>query len=445
MKNLWSKALLVVTMLVSAGSPLAAQPSAPEPITAANVGSLQLQATIPQGSGQFYDVNWSPDGRTLAIATPLGARAFDLLRPTNEPTMIYEPSGWAGCVDFVADRSVVLSCSTAGPDVWLWDRLTGEKLTTIVVGSSTVAHARFSPDGRFLAVVTNQEQGLYLWGVNGGADAITAANASSIRQIKTLDTGVRSGEFSFSSDSALLAVSRSHGLLQIWDTGTLELKSQQTEDVPNYDAPVYSLDFSPDGQSLVIGTYINDHYVFALVSTADTSVIRNLGADVPIDAPNDVAFSPDSKLIASAHNDGLVNIWNVDDGRLLHTLETEGGLAHALAFNRDGTLLATLNFNQGVRVWGIGDALALIPKPVLTVGSNAVVTLITSGDVLNMRAEAGTNAALLVQLRHNTLVTIVDGPLVVDGLTWWKVRNANQVEGWVVESVDGEQTLTPDS
>jgi hypothetical protein len=83
-------------------------------------------------------------------------------------------------------------------------------------------------------------------------------------------------------------------------------------------------------------------------------------------------------------------------------------------------------------------------KPVLTVGSNAVVTLITTGDVLNMRAEAGTNAALLVQLRHNTLVTVVDGPLVVDGLTWWKVRHANKVEGWVVESVDGEQTLTPD-
>lgn len=442
MKNLW-KALLLLATLLTANAHLAAQLTAPEPITADNVGSLQLQAYIPQTGGQFYDVNWSPDGRTLAIATPLGARTFDLLQPIDEPTMIYEPTEWAGCVDFALDRSVFISCDAASPTMWLWDRITGEKLATVTVGS-IVAHARFSPDGRFLAVVTNQDQGLYLWGVNGGLDPITAANASSLRQIKVLDTGVRSGTFSFSGDGILLATSSRNGLLQIWDTGTFELRMQQTEDAPNYDAPVYSLSFSSDGQSLVMGTYINDHYLLQMLSS-DASQPRDIGADVPMDAPNDVAFSPNAKLIASAHNDGLVNIWNVDNGRLLHTIQPEGGLAHAIAFNRDGSLLATVNFNDGVRVWGIGDALARIPKPVLTVGANAIVTLITEGDVLNMRAEAGTNAALLVQLRHNTLVTVVDGPLVVDGLTWWKVRNANGVEGWVVESVDGEQTLTPDS
>ncbi len=442
MKRFWLHVFLQLTMLVSAGSPLAAQPTAPEPITAANVGSLQLQATIPQSGGQSIDVNWSPDGRTLAIATPRGAHTFDLLQPTDKPTIIYEPSKWIGCVDFAPDRSVVLSCDAASVAVTLWDRLSGEKLATVVVGRGAAAHARFSPDGKFLAVVTNHEQALYLWGVNGGADAITAANASNIREIKVLDTGVFSGAFSFSADSTLLATDSRDGLLQIWDMTTLELKSQQTAAVTYKGTPVYSLAFSPDAQTVVMGIYGDERYFLVLVNAADTNLTQNLS--VVMDAPNDVAFSPDGKLIASGHNDGLINIWNAEDGRLLHTLETEGGVAFKLAFNRDGTLLATLNFDLGVRVWGIGDALALIPKPVLTVGSNAVVTLITTGDVLNMRAEAGTNAALLVQLRDKTRVAVVDGPLVVDGLTWWKVRNANRVEGWVAESVDGEQTLTPD-
>src|SRR5690606_29796174 len=37
----------------------------------------------------------------------------------------------------------------------------------------------------------------------------------------------------------------------------------------------------------------------------------------PVDA---VAFSPDSSRLASASEDGLVRVWQVADGRLLHTL-----------------------------------------------------------------------------------------------------------------------------
>ena len=64
---------------------------------------------------------------------------------------------------------------------------------------------------------------------------------------------------------------------------------------------------------------------------------------------------------------------------------------------------------------------------------------------LNLRAEAGTQSEQILQLKRNTVVMIIDGPKDVAGVPWWKVRNANGVEGWVVQSVGKQQSLVPDT
>ncbi len=314
----------------------------------------------------------------------------------------------------------------------------GGKLATLANGGHVLEYSRFSPNGKLLAVINGFERGIYVWGVNGGQDAITPANARQIKLLKLLDHAAYPSHMSFNTDGSLLA-SVTSKTVWLWDLQYLKPKVLKT-----YDASIYSVAFSPDGRWLALGMYVGDHYLIRLLNVTDANQTRDFSSESSLDAPNDVSFSPDGKLLVSAHNDGRIMLWNVADGHLLHTIDDVSGLAWRAAFNRDSTLLATLNFNQGVRIWGIGDALAVIPRPTLALNTQAVVMLAKTGDVLNMRAEAGTKAALLLQLKANTIVTIMDGPQQADDLTWWRVRNANGVEGWVVEAVDGEQTLTPD-
>jgi hypothetical protein len=83
---------------------------------------------------------------------------------------------------------------------------------------------------------------------------------------------------------------------------------------------------------------------------------------------------------------------------------------------------------------------------VLRIGGLATVQT-TQGDKLNMRLSPDLSAPVLAQLETGTHVTVVDGPRTANGFTWWKIRAANGLEGWAVESVDDDgirlQTLLP--
>ena len=83
---------------------------------------------------------------------------------------------------------------------------------------------------------------------------------------------------------------------------------------------------------------------------------------------------------------------------------------------------------------------------VLALGGLAV-TNTTKGDQLNVRLGAGVNFEIVAKLENGSQVTLLEGPRAGDGFTWWKVRSASGIVGWVVESVDDGgtrlQTLVP--
>jgi WD40 repeat protein len=68
-----------------------------------------------------------------------------------------------------------------------------------------------------------------------------------------------------------------------------------------------------------------------------------------------VAFSPDSKTVASGSKDKTIKLWEVNTGDLLQTLKAHQGTVQTLAFSPDGSLLASGSEDNTVKLWHIKE------------------------------------------------------------------------------------------
>lgn len=60
------------------------------------------------------------------------------------------------------------------------------------------------------------------------------------------------------------------------------------------------------------------------------------------------------------------------------------------------------------------------------------------GDELNLRDQPSLEGAVIIQLKENEYIEIIDGPVQADGYTWWKIKvdrwgSEGEITGWAVE------------
>ncbi len=106
------------------------------------------------------------------------------------------------------------------------------------------------------------------------------------------------------------------------------------------------LAYSPDGKLLAvassIGIYLRDAQTLNELRYIDTD-----------SAVSSVAFAPDGATLASGMNDDMVRLWRMADGVLLRTLEGHTDAVTSVAFSPDGTMLASGSDDGTVRFWGV--------------------------------------------------------------------------------------------
>ena len=174
----------------------------------------------------------------------------------------------------------------------------------------------------------------------------------------TIDLAIRRGVHSvaFSPDGSTVASDRDN-TVRLWDAVTgQEIEMEKNFWVAfqgNFTADINSVAFSPDGRMIAGG--INESEVICLWDAATGENLRFMKENAPngLHWVNTVAFSVDSKILASGSEDGNLYLWDVETGRKLKALTEATENIFSVAFSNDGKTLASGNAGNTIRLWDI--------------------------------------------------------------------------------------------
>jgi WD40 repeat protein len=385
-------------------------------------------ALSPEG-----DVFASPDadGKSIALLDPLTGRERGRARGSDYPAFI----------TFSSDGTAV-TCSSKDGVVRVWDAATGKPRAWFKALSTGFMRAALSPDGRLLALAGRADNAIHVWDLAAGRElhsfaghrggVLTVAFIGAGKEVATVSrdsthvapyvtewagwsfrrwdaaTGAEvavtsrdpRGEVfltAFSADGRRLATVIHDGTLRLWDveagkevrtwkvptresttTGTDPRGGKTVIKTPHPD--VFSLEFTPDGQTLLAAGGSNLHrwevatgkelppfqageggarpnlFAHALSPDGRTVLVGSSGPRnelTLVDAatgkalrrlegvqglPQHPTFSPDGRTVAVDER-GAVSLWEVASGRLRGRLRGPW-MAFALAFSPDGRFLA---------------------------------------------------------------------------------------------------------
>lgn len=153
----------------------------------------------------------------------------------------------------------------------------------------------------------------------------------------------------FTKDGKKLASGGPPHTLKLWDVAKGELLEDMGED-KNPDAPsVGALAFSPEGQSLAVGTWLGaDVEVWDLGKRKPRLVLTGHEKRV-----TSVIYSPEGKTLSSASMDGTVRLWNSTSGELQHILKGHPQWASCIVFSPDGKVIFTGSGGGDVFAWDV--------------------------------------------------------------------------------------------
>jgi len=176
----------------------------------------------------------------------------------------------------------------------------------------------------------------------------------------TLTVGYERGAtIAYAPDGQSILTSSQDGTIRFWNAanGTLQ-KTLKLKD-----RLIWDMTYSPNGKLFAFttsqiarstdqdlpNTYTNHKIQARDVKT--NQLILDI-KDLP-QAINAIFFSPDSRLLASAGDDGSTRLWNVATGKQLALLQVNDQIIWDAAFSPDGTLIATASRDGTVRLWGV--------------------------------------------------------------------------------------------
>ena len=337
--------------------------------------ALPENSTARFGKGRIIEIQYSPDGTQLAVATPVGVWIYDaqsgeelnLLtgHRSEVKSVVYSSDGttiatgssdgvrlWDAAkgnlkaiiktnsvrsMTFAPDDTTIVTGGNDGP-VHLWDVATGQRKAEFIGHTSVVSSITYSPDSTTIATASEDDT-VRLW------DAATGQHKTTLSGHTEWVTSV-----AYSPDGATIATASLDDTVRLWDATT----GQRKTTLSGHQHYAISVVYSPDGATIASRGW--DGIIFWRAD-ADSPVVTLKGR---IPRVSSLTYSPDGATIAIARNDGTAYLWDATAAESNTKLQPKHGTeplfsghkrwADCLTYSPDGTTIATGDGN-GVHLW----------------------------------------------------------------------------------------------
>jgi RNA polymerase sigma factor (sigma-70 family) len=306
----------------------------------ANTGKLVRRLGEREHAPNAFALAFSPDGKVLASGGYAGQVALRDVTSGEVVRAFKAHDHNVYCLAFTPDGKALASGSYDGT-VCVTDLASGKEVRKFRVMKEPAWAVALSPDATLAACGDQVDTTVLLWDVTTGKE---------LRRLTRSGTG--SIRLAFSADGRALAATDGGGGLRLWEVATgLERRSVN---LPHY---AESMALAPDGRLLAWAGFEGprqDKFLVSLFDLAGGKPVQSWAGHRSHVAA--VAFSPDSRLLASVSADTTGLLWDVasaapgqaalgPEGRLAAWRDLGGGDAAkaytavlALASDREGAV-----------------------------------------------------------------------------------------------------------
>lgn len=362
-------------------------------------GSEIRTITVDSEPGFAASLSFSPDGQTLGVGCnePFKAHLFNVADGARRHLL----EGHEHSVLTVAFSPDGKTLATSGYDRMLrfWNVDNGALDKKICLETNTTPYSiAFSADGQTIAagitdgsirqwnaetlarektIETGTQSILTIAFSHRGRHLASAGNAQSVALWdatagdQLVKTPPRFRSLATSQDGRWLALGTDDSSIKLWDVA----EGRTRETLRSLRGWIASVAFSPDSRLLASGGNYED-------PTIRVWDVDNLASLIVLEVPTanivSLAFSPDARLLAaSTQYEGIIRIWSVETAKLLHELNSKADTVNSIAFSPDGRTLASAHYRHGehkhislVKLWDVARG-----REVTTLDANLPATV----------------------------------------------------------------------
>ena len=295
---------------------------------------LPEKAKARFGKGGINVIQFSPDGRQLAVGSSIGVWLYDV---ETEKELSMFP-GKCKFITFSPDGRFLANI-VSGQVTQLWEVATGQK----VLYNDSLPKAsviRFSEDGKTLFALSVKGDSICQLDVKTGE--------MNVQQIEGRTVEDYRAHFAITHDKFAVGTETT---IELWDTTTGEIMSTLKGNIS-----LLALEFSPDGTRLASAGINNETIPLQLWDTdsKESTLLQKHTGWV-----NVLAFSPDGKMLASGGTDKSVQLWDIATGKPLTTFTGHTSGITTLTFSPDNCTLVSGSADGTVRFWNIKTEILL--------------------------------------------------------------------------------------